>query len=556
MYVRRGVRLAIVTVLVVLLGATSTSTALADARAEAAAKAAVKKAAADFTAQNFGTGTRRLQKAVKACGPAKCSAATRAALLADLGAMQLKKGSADDAKASWAEAAKLRPGLALAAPFDVAEVHAAFAAATAASVPAPSGDFTHTPPTEAAANTPLPIYVEGGSDSIVRVVVKYRGEGGSSWKRIELKKLDSGWGGLIPCGDVRSGALRYYVQGLDDAKTPVASNGDPKHPYVVQIRDTLTGAAPHLPGKPAPKSCSESTDCPPDFPGCSKSGASAGADGEDSGEGESGGEGREGEEARPAGTFKRFWVGAGTELEFMSLPSGNDLCLLIPQYNAQGQTNPNAAQPANSGNFYCTSQGGTDFPSRADQTANNALCTAAQVANGTCPADGGGTSGGGIVRGDLRLYVSFDYAVTVNLMVGARLGATLFPYPGQAAVSDGRAFGSRFYGEARGTWVFGQDALATTGFKPLAFGGLGVAQFDGHTSSSVLLNPGGGQPLVTGPVNIWRNNGPFFLTLGGGVRWAVTDALAFVAGARVNLSFGANGMIPTFGPELEGQVGF
>ncbi len=178
----------------------------------------------------------------------------------------------------------------------------------------PPGDFGHTPPAEQAANTPLPLYVDGGPDSVARVVVKYRSESSSSWKRIDLKKLEGGWGGLIPCGDVTTGTLRYYIQGLDESKTPVGSNGDAKHPYTVQIKDTISGDAPHLPGKSAPKSCSQSSDCPPDFPGCSKSGESAGENaegGDENGGDKDGEEGCRGGAAEPKGSgrSKHFWVG-------------------------------------------------------------------------------------------------------------------------------------------------------------------------------------------------------------------------------------------------------
>jgi len=148
--------------------------------------------------------------------------------------------------------------------------------------------------------------------------------------------------------------------------------------------------------------------------------------------------------------------------------------------------------------------------------------------------------------------------------VGVRLGVTLFPYPGSAAVSDGRAFGTRFYGELRGTWVFGENALGTQGFKPLVMVGAGAAQFDGHVSSGVAYCTA--QPLptkgpcgaafATGQVNIWETSGPGFGMLGGGLRWAATDNIALVGAARLNLSFGANGLVPTFGPEITAQYGF
>jgi hypothetical protein len=540
---------------IVACTATFSLPAQADARTEKVAAAAMKKAKADFAAMNYGTGATRLQKVLRACGETKCAAATRAALLMDIGAMQFKKGSKDEANLSFAAAAKLQPGITFDPAFDSPELRAAFAAATGAGGGggdsgggvAPTGDFGHTPPAEQATNTPLPLYVDGGPDSVARVVVKYRSESSSSWKRIDLKKLDTGWGGLIPCGDVTTGTLRYYIQGLDESKTPVGSNGDTKHPYTVQIKDSISGDAPHLPGKSAPKSCSQSSDCPPDFPGCSKSGESAGENGDENGD-------EDKEEAKPSGPFKHWWVGVGAELEFISVPSGNDVCAL----------DPTSALPVNSNNLYCTTQAGTDFPSRASTGQNAALCTAAAAAAGLCPADAGGHSSGGIVPGDMRLMAALDYAFTANLLVGARLGVTLFPYPGSAAVSDGRAFGTRFYGELRGTWVFGENALGTQGVKPLVMVGAGAAQFDGHVSSGVAYCTA--QPLpakgpcgaafATGQVNIWETSGPGFGMLGGGVRWAATDNIALIGAARVNLSFGANGLVPTFGPEITAQYGF
>lgn len=578
------VRVTIVSLLVATLVVAFAPSALADARAEAAAKAATKKAQTDYKAMNYGTAATRLQKALTTCGTKRCSAATRASLLADLGVMQFKKGNKDDATKSWGDAAKAQPGIALNPAYASGDVQSAFDAATGAGGGGgggggaasggggsgggggggdqPSGDFAHTPPSEQVVDTPVPIYVEGGADSVVRVVVKYKGAGQSSWKRIDLKKLDSGWGGLIPCADVTQGTLRYYIQGLDDSKEPVANSGDSKHPYTVPIKASISGEAPHLPGKNAPDSCEKSSDCPPDFPGCSKSGESAGDNGDENGEGDEGDE-AEGGGKKKGGPFKRIWVGLGAEFEFYSLPSGSDLCY----------EDPNSALPVNKNNMYCTTQSGGDFPFRTSPAQNNSLCTAAQQAAGVCPGDAAGNSNGGITPANLRIMASFDYAVTKNLLAGARLGVSLFVYPGQAASTDGRAFGlERLYLEGRGTWVFGDNPLADSGIHPLAMLGIGAAEFDAHTSSFVAVcpeaatNPPAGQcsrpsaanyqAPVTGHVNVWQTNGPFFVTLGGGVRWNVADSIALTAALRVNGSFGVNGLVPTFGPEIGAAYGF
>jgi hypothetical protein len=575
------VRITFVSLLVATVVLTFSPSASADARAEAAAKAAAKKAQVDYKAMNYGTAATRLQKALATCGTKRCSAGTRASLLVDLGVMQFKKGNKDDATKSWTDAAKAQPGVALRPAYASGEVQAAFDAATSGGGGGgaagggggagreggggggggggqPSGDFAHTPPAEQAVDTPLPIYVEGGADSVVRVVVKYKGAGQSSWKRIDLKKLDSGWGALIPCADVTQGTLRYYVQGFDDSKEPVANNGDSRHPYTVAIKPSISGEAPHLPGKGAPDSCEKSSDCPPDFPGCSKSGESAGENGDENGEGENGErEEAEGGGKKKGGPFKRFWIGLGAEYEFYSLPSGSDLCY----------EDPNTALPANKNNMYCTNQDGTDFPYRKTSLQNASICTQQLAAMGVCPGDLGGNSSGGIKPANLRVFASFDYAVLPNLLAGARVGASLFVYPGQSAINDGRAFSlERLYLEARGTWIFGDNPLGDTSVHPLVLLGFGAAEFDAHTSSPAALCPGavaspvapctGGKGAVLGTVNVWQTSGPFFFTVGAGARMAVTDSIALMAALRLNGSFGANGLVPTFGPEVSAQYGF
>ena len=257
-------RAAILTLLFALLTCTTLARpAFANGRTEGVAKAAMKKAESDFLAMNYGTGAGRIEKAMKVCGQNRCSATTRAALFRDLGTMQFRAGDKDQAVRNWAEAYKLQPDIVLNPAYEAPDLHKAFLAATRGAGAGggaggggaatsggdqPSGDFTHSPPAEQKVDTPLPLYVEGGGDGVVRVLVKYKGPGMTSWKRISLKKLGDGWGGLVPCADVQSGTFRYYIQGFDDSKESVASNGDARHPYTVAIKDDLSGDAPHLPG--------------------------------------------------------------------------------------------------------------------------------------------------------------------------------------------------------------------------------------------------------------------------------------------------------------------
>ncbi len=546
--------------------------ARADARAEAAAKEALKSAEADYVGMNYGSGASRLQKALKGCAGNKCGAATRAALLRDIGSMHFRKGDKEGAKKSWVSAAKLQPGIALNPAYDSPDLRSAFEDATAGAAgaagggrggaggaggPPPAGDFTHYPAMEQKVNTPLPVYVEGASDEVTQVIVKYKGATMSTWRKVDLDKVGDGFGGLIPCSDVTSGTMRYYIQGLNAHKEPIANSGDAKHPFTVAIKNDISGDEPHLPNMKPPKQCGgASADCPPDFPGCSK-GDSEGGSGE-KGEGESGGEGGEGEgEGKKEGAdeggkkSRRIWIGVAGALDFMHMPAGQNVCHLNPPGSA------NVAQPSNPLDYYCTNQDGSDFPSRMDGGAQDLALH---------PGTAGNVSDS-IVVGNVRLMLSFDYAVTKNILLGARLGVVLFTYPGgspavdaqnssNAAVNDGRASSlGRLHLELRGTYLFGKDPLAK-GFAPMVFLGGGVSEFDAHTSDNVALYPAnGGMPLI-GKVNIWRTDGPGFLLAGAGVRWGLSDRLGAMLGLRLNLAIGGNGAIPTVGPELGLQYGF
>jgi hypothetical protein len=507
-----------------LAGSVTTPAFAVDKRVETAATQALKKAADDYLGTDYATGAARLQRALRACGPTKCTPATRAMLLRDIGTMQFRAGDVGAARKSWAQAIKVDPSLALNPDYDAPDLHAAWDEAKGGGGEGggeqPTGDFAHTPAAEQKINTPLPVYVEyQGTSTVARAIVKYKGASATDWARVDLKRMGSGWGGVIPCGSLTRGTMRYWIQGFDDGGDPIASSGDPKHPYTVPIRDELSGEPPHLPGKPPPRACGEDTECPPGLPGCAE---------------EKGTEREPGAEkpAPPPGTFVRFWFGIAGELpEFVNMPSGDALCKLT-----------SAAVPANSAGIFCTNPDGSDFPSRQSSAQNSAL---------TDPT-AAGHSDGGVKVGDVRVMAAFDYALSANFLVGARVGTLLNSYTGQAAVTDGKAFGPKIHLEARATYLFGDAPLAHTGFAPMVFVGTGVSEFDGHSTSVVTLNNVAGQQ----PVNLWVTDGPFFLAVGGGVRYQFSLRAAFTAAARVNTVIGGNGVMLTYGPEVGVLYGF
>jgi hypothetical protein len=85
----------------------------------------------------------------------------------------------------------------------------------------------------------------------------------------------------------------------------------------------------------------------------------------------------------------------------------------------------------------------------------------------------------------------------------------------------------------------------------MAFAGLGAAEFDGHSTTVVSTSNVAGQQ----PVEAWKTAGPFFLLMGGGIRYAFSPRAAVTLAARVNMAFGG-GPLLTYGPEVGVQYGF
>jgi hypothetical protein len=394
----------------------------------------------------------------------------------------------------------------------------------------PSGDFEHTPAAEQKVNTPLPVYAELTTGTTVRARVKYKGAGMSDWARIEMKRMGKGWGALIPCGAVTAGKMRYFIQGLDSEGDVETSSGDPKHAFQVPIRTDIASAAPHLPGRAAPQTCEEGTPLETAHGEREEEPAQHEAEHETEPETE-----REATR-RPSGPlpYAHWWIGATGVVDFLVLPGGSDLCTLTP-----------TAAPANLSGYYCTNPNGSDFPSRASAAQNSALIPGQA---GTVP--------GGLHPGDVRVLVAVDYALTPSILVGGRIGGVLNTYPGAAAVTFHKAYGSKLDWEVRGTYVFGDAPLTREGFAPTVFASAGMAEFDGHVTSIVSMSQKAPNVPISQPVNIWLTNGPLFLAVGGGVRYQFSPRFAFNAAARLNLAFGGTGALVTYGPEIALQYGF
>jgi hypothetical protein len=316
-----------------------------------------------------------------------------------------------------------------------------------------------TPPKEARANTPLPIFipVEEGLGA-ASAKLRYKPFGETKWLAVSMKKMEGGFGAVIPCAQTTTtGKLKLYIFLKDTEGEPVAQAGSSKAPLEVSIKNKISGDQPSLPGEEPPEKCS-SVECPPDFPGCG--GAAAAASGGDRGDkgwgascektqeckagfacvngsceqgeepgptsgGESGGDGAEGGDNNDgeSGSSKsksgnvalpNHLVTAGVQLDMLFLASADDVCGSV---NAAGEltTYENYAcfNPDGSGEFL-----GKPVPGQFNQVR------------------------GGAAFGDARLLVGYDLNFGLvspslrGLAVGARVGAAIGGSPSVGDSAD------------------------------------------------------------------------------------------------------------------------
>jgi hypothetical protein len=575
----------------------------ADARIEKEAQALQKKAIEEDNLNvDYPSAVKKLQSAAAKCDGDKCSPAIKGAILRDLGAMQILAGNDGDGRASFAQAIAVDASLDLDAAYKTPQLEAVWnevkkkapppAAGGGGGEPPvatgqqPSGDFAHTPAPEAPVRTPLPIYAEySGSEQLARVIAKYKAPGMTDWKPIELPKMGTGFGGLIPCKDVMQGVVSYYIQGFNAGNDPVATSGSRNKPYTVAVKAQITGPAPSLPGQDPPKQCSELTgaECPPDFPGCNSKKSSGEDCDKDSqctsnacvggkcAEKKGGGDDCEkddecasgscsdskctsakkssGEDCEKddecdsdsckegkcgggggGGKFPRVWVGLALSLDLYVMPGAQNVC-------------SKTTGSINTAGYSCLDPStGQAFP--PNQTINSAI-----IPNRSDEVQGG------FVHGPFTIMASFDYALNHNMLVGVRAGYEALTMPTGAAFAP-------VHLEARFTYLIGKDAISAK-IAPMVFVGAGVGEFDAFVPVNVFLNNAngslvaGGPAVLSGKENAWLTTGPGFGAVGGGVRMLLTKKIAATGALKLQGAFGSDpGFLFGFVPELGIQYGF
>ncbi len=217
----------------------------------------------------------------------------------------------------------------------------------------------------------------------------------------------------------------------------------------------------------------------------------------------------------------------------MSLPQADNACLL----------NGSGTAPGNTAGYECVDPStSANFPGTGGKTVNNNILQG--------PNDGDSV-GGGLLLSNIRLLASLDYALTTNILLGARLGYVLNTDPASA---PGPAF-PPIHIEARVTYLFGKDAILSP-IAPLVLAAVGLSEFDANIGVEVALL--GSKPKNE---NAWLTAGPLFGAVGAGARFLVGKNIALSAvikGQAALSGMGGSATSPLLGfsPELGAQLGF
>jgi hypothetical protein len=419
--------------------------------------------------------------------------------------------------------------------------------------------------------TRRPIPVECKSDEeAASVDLVYKPFGGD-WKTVKMTKKGDAFRAEIPCTDTKSaGDLKVYARAKDAAGEMIDTWGSKKKPINYTMGESVAGEPPAFEGEKAPDRCADSSECPPDFPGCGNSSNRGNVDW--GGKCENSTECKQGllcesgvcetapscesdadcstgkctagkcdvgdDVASSSGPYKKNWLGLHYGMD-IAVIGGSNVC-------------------SDGGGYECYDAGTTNSPYAGPPYAGTGVATGTAMATH-------------------RILVSYDRAFTSNFMAGLRVGYALFGGPPAITSYDettrapkGKINFLPFHLEARLSYWFTRGALAKKGLRPYIFGGGGMAQVDAKVPVTVYDCTGPNYPGTNEPIpadcaqgggntvqarlpkrkiDAWKKLGQGFVAVGGGVVYAFKENMGVQA--NVNLMY----MLGSSGPVIEPSLG-
>ncbi len=239
----------------------------------------------------------------------------------------------------------------------------------------------------------------------------------------------------------------------------------------------------------------DSSDCPPDFPGCESFEDQSDADDE---------------EAKKR--FARNWITLGFQMDFLLLDATTTACT--------------------GDNYQCFYGGGVYRDPQRQSTGVGAA--------------GQGEIGSGFVAATQRVLIGYDFAISPEFLIGIRGG---FAFGGGPAKDNppGKAF-QPIHAEARVAYWF--TGVKSGLFRPYAQLGGGMAQVDASVSTPIVdgaraVNDpvcAADPTCVIAPVDAWKKTGTVFISAGVGTLIALGESHGLLLEGRGMQMLGAAGL--------------
>ncbi|MBI4702478.1 MAG: hypothetical protein HY744_15270 [Deltaproteobacteria bacterium] len=573
---RLGLALASAAVLVTGLAATAAA-APSDKEAGALFESALYE---DYLNTDFPKAIEKLQKAIELCGKDKCGKKTMVKLYVGQGTVLAEAKKPGPAKEAFAKALEVDPDAKLLDDFKSEAATKLFEEAkkiaggappekpTVPEKPTPpekpgppakpeapvGGEMAYEPPEEALVNTPLSIFIRVAEElGATKVKLRYKPFGGTKWLAAAMKKMEGGFGGVIPCADLTTtGKVRFYIVLTDEEGDPVATAGSLDNPFSVAIKNELEGEQPTLPGEKPPKTCVAKEDCPPGFPGCgpAKGTEQRGEKGwgdscEKTEECKAGficlnGSCEQGEEAAgpgaPAGpaapgALHKNWVNLTGQFDIMNLDSAKGVC---------GSAKKGSTDVETLDNYFCFDDSGEFLGVPLERPDNEVQ--------------------GGLGFASFRLMAGYERVIWQGLVAGAKLGFAIGGYPGSDVEKKGKQLDPRtisfipVHAEAQASYYFLPRPFERP-YRPYAFidggfahmsAGVDVRAWDQVDEDGKLCSKDGDCSDKTNQrdkrdLTAYQVSGMGFVGFGPGIMYVFHERIAVKA--EVKLMF----LLPTFG---------
>jgi hypothetical protein len=415
--------------------------------------------------------------------------------------------------------------------------------------PSPGGMNCNLKVTEVETRRPIPIQCRTEQDAS-QVHLRYRTNGNKTWVSVAMTKKGNAYVAELPCKETENaGALELYVLGEDANGEDVATFGTKASPVKINLVETTQQEPPSYDNAEPPERCGAKQECPPDFPGCAAK--------------KVGGDVDWGNGCDNSSQCKAGLMCIDGTCETAPTCQTDDDC--DAGRCVQGACNAAAegggASRSYRKNWFGVSfaqdiafVGGQDLCSQANQSGKYTACyysgsTTLPYMNEPYPGVNVGT---GMVAATSRILLSYDRAFTANITGGVRVG---FAFGGGPANVDAdRTKFKPYHFEGRIKYWFGTKPLAHK-FRPFVHLGGGLAEVDAKIQMTVrdckATSCTGKNPsnLSDVPLDAWKKLGVEFVTVGGGLVYAIQNNYGIQV--DMNLMY----MFPSSGVVLEPSIG-